>query len=242
MQLRTSPTRRAVLRLGAVATVTASALAVLAAPASADPPASWPEYQTMSTLEALLVFVGIPAGIFALIALLVMAPSVARGNRYRPGGTSLVRSEQFGVLPAASGSEVEVASAEQAQGARAFTLDQRRSIQRAVDYAEQASGHPFSVYVGDCHGRARDQAEQLHRALPDPSQSVLLLVDPGTRDVEIVVGTQAQMRVDETSAGLAVLAVQSPLGAGDLAGGIVAGLQLLGDHARRPRTLHTDSP
>ena len=230
------------LRLSAVATVTASALAGLAVPASADTPTSWPQYQTMSTLEALLVFVGIPAGLFALIALLVMAPSVARGNRYRPGGTELVRSEQFGVLPAASSSEIEVASTQEAQGARAFTLDQRRSIQRAVDFAEQASGHPFSVYVGDCHGRARAQAEQLHRALPKPDVSVLLLVDPGTRDVEIVVGTQAQVRVDETSAGLAVLAVQSPLAAGDLTGGIVEGLQLLGNHAQRPRSLHTDSP
>ena len=39
----------------------------------------------MSTLQALLVFGGIPLGILVAIALLVSAPSVVRGPRYRPG-------------------------------------------------------------------------------------------------------------------------------------------------------------
>ena len=239
MPLRTSPTRRAVLRLAAVI-VPASALVAVAVPASADTPNSWPDAEPMSTLDALLVFVGIPAGLFTLIALLVVAPSVARGPRYRPGLTWLAHSEQFGAqseLSIRSGAE-----AAEVQQSDAFTVDQRRSIQRAVDYAEQASGLRFSVYVGACHGRARAHAEHLHRALPEADTSVLVLVDPGTREVEIVVGAQAQQRVDEQSAALAVLAMQSAFGAGNLAGGIVAGLQLLGDHARRPASLHTDSP
>jgi uncharacterized protein DUF5130 len=239
MPLRTSPTRRAVLRIGAVI-VPAAALVAVAVPASAETPNSWPDAEPMSTLDALLVFVGIPAGLFVLIALLVMAPSVARGPRYRPGVTWLAHSEQFGVQSESSArSDAEAAEAQQSD---AFTLDQRRRIQRAVDYAEEASGLPFSVYVGACHGRARAHAEHLHRALPEAESSVLVLVDPGTREVEIVVGAQAQQRVDEQSAGLAVLAMQSAFGAGNLAGGIVAGLQLLGDHARRPASLHTDSP
>ena len=36
-------------------------------------------------LQTLLIFVGIPAGIFALIVVLVSAPASARGPRYRPG-------------------------------------------------------------------------------------------------------------------------------------------------------------
>jgi hypothetical protein len=35
--------------------------------------------------QTLLIFAGIPAGIFALIVVLVSAPSTARGPRYRPG-------------------------------------------------------------------------------------------------------------------------------------------------------------
>lgn len=55
------------------------------ASAAADTPITWPEPEPMSKLNALLLFVGVPAGLFVLIALLVMAPSVAKGPRYRPG-------------------------------------------------------------------------------------------------------------------------------------------------------------
>ena len=39
----------------------------------------------LSAIETLLIFVGAPAFLFLVIALLVMAPSMARGPRYRPG-------------------------------------------------------------------------------------------------------------------------------------------------------------
>ncbi|WP_228555460.1 aa3-type cytochrome oxidase subunit CtaJ [Catenulispora pinisilvae] len=38
----------------------------------------------MSAVATILVYIGIPAAIFCVIALLVLAPSIARGNRYRP--------------------------------------------------------------------------------------------------------------------------------------------------------------
>jgi hypothetical protein len=38
----------------------------------------------MSAVATILVYIGIPAAIFCIIALLVLAPSIARGNRYRP--------------------------------------------------------------------------------------------------------------------------------------------------------------
>lgn len=39
----------------------------------------------LTPLEVLGIFVGIPLALFALIALLVVAPSWARDARYRPG-------------------------------------------------------------------------------------------------------------------------------------------------------------
>jgi hypothetical protein len=39
----------------------------------------------LSVLQTLLIFVGIPAALFIAIVLLVSAPSMARGPRYRPG-------------------------------------------------------------------------------------------------------------------------------------------------------------
>lgn len=81
-------------------------LVVLAAsPASAEPPLGWPEPEPTSTLSAILFFVGIPVALGAVIALLTMAPSVAKGPRYRPGLPWYAEAEQFGTLPAATSSE-----------------------------------------------------------------------------------------------------------------------------------------
>jgi hypothetical protein len=38
----------------------------------------------MSAVATILVYIGIPLAIACIIALLVLAPSIARGNRYRP--------------------------------------------------------------------------------------------------------------------------------------------------------------
>jgi hypothetical protein len=39
----------------------------------------------LTVLQTLLLFVGIPAGVFALVVVLVTASSMSRGPRYRPG-------------------------------------------------------------------------------------------------------------------------------------------------------------
>lgn len=50
----------------------------------------------MSTLEVLLIFAGLPLLAMAVITLLVMAPSLARGARHRPTQDWDARSEWFG--------------------------------------------------------------------------------------------------------------------------------------------------
>jgi hypothetical protein len=40
----------------------------------------------VSIIQTVLVFVGIPAGLFAIIAILVLAPGASRAPRYRPNG------------------------------------------------------------------------------------------------------------------------------------------------------------
>jgi hypothetical protein len=57
-----------------------AAAKVLAARDDGDDPGSG-----LSVLQTLLIFVGAPLGLFVVIALLVSAPSMARGPRYRPG-------------------------------------------------------------------------------------------------------------------------------------------------------------
>jgi hypothetical protein len=50
----------------------------------------------MSPLEALLVFAGIPLGVMGLITLLVLAPSLVRGDRQQRGVSSWTEPEWFG--------------------------------------------------------------------------------------------------------------------------------------------------
>ncbi len=50
----------------------------------------------MPPLDALLVFLLIPAGLFALITLLVYVPSMARGQKYQPGLAWRNEPEWFG--------------------------------------------------------------------------------------------------------------------------------------------------
>jgi hypothetical protein len=67
----------------------------------ADVPESpaWPEPPPMSTLHALLLFAGVPLAICVGISLLVVAPSLARGPRYRPAETWDAGTEIFGERP-----------------------------------------------------------------------------------------------------------------------------------------------
>lgn len=78
-------TPRAGLRAGIVTAGTALALA-LASPAFAVQPDDGDEPgEALGMGATLLIFVGAPVALFLLIALLVAAPSLARGPRYRPG-------------------------------------------------------------------------------------------------------------------------------------------------------------
>jgi len=68
----------------AVLTATA-ALVLLPSPARADVDDGSVPGDGLSVIETLFWFVGLPLAMFVGIALLVSAPSMARGPRYRPG-------------------------------------------------------------------------------------------------------------------------------------------------------------
>jgi uncharacterized membrane protein YgcG len=120
----------------------------------------------------------------------------------------------------------------------AFTASQRHQIDKAIRDAEQMSRYEFSVYVGASDGETRPFAQRLHAALAAPERSVLVLVDPAARIVEVVTGSVARRDLDDAEVKLAVLAMQSAFAAGDLVGGIVAGVHQLAEHARRPTLQH----
>jgi hypothetical protein len=73
-----------------------AAAVVLAPAAQAATPGTWPAPDDMSLLTALLVFAGIPLGVIAVITLLVMAPSLVRGDRQQRGVASWTEPQWFG--------------------------------------------------------------------------------------------------------------------------------------------------
>jgi uncharacterized membrane protein YgcG len=123
-----------------------------------------------------------------------------------------------------------------------FTPGQRERLKRAVRNAENVSGLAFSLFVGDSEDDSRAYAEKLHRTLPDPDHSVLVMCDPDSHKLEIVTGVAARRVLDDLECRLAAAAMQTSFAGGDIVGGLAAGIQQLGEAARQPQTLHMSRP
>lgn len=120
-----------------------------------------------------------------------------------------------------------------------FSSDQRYDIDRAIRAAETACRYEFSVYVGAADGEAGPFAQRLHASLVAPARSVLIMVDPAARLLEVVTGSVVRRDLPDDAVKLAAVAMQSAFAEGDLVGGIKRGLAQLAEAARRPATLHT---
>jgi uncharacterized membrane protein YgcG len=121
----------------------------------------------------------------------------------------------------------------------AFTYTELERLHRAQHNAEAASGLKFSLFVGVSEEDSRAYAERLHSALDDPSHSVLVLCDPAFHALEIVTGSEARRALPDVECRLAAASMQTSFVGGDIVGGLVNGIQQLGESARQPRTLHT---
>jgi hypothetical protein len=122
-----------------------------------------------------------------------------------------------------------------------FSSDQRYEIDRAIRAAETTCRYEFSVYVGAADGEAGPFAQRLHASLVAPARSVLIMVDPAARLLEVVTGSVVRRDLPDDAVKLAAVAMQSAFAEGDLVGGIRRGLAQLADAARKPATLHASS-
>ncbi len=122
-----------------------------------------------------------------------------------------------------------------------FGPQDRYEVDKAIRDAETVSRYEFSVFVGAAEEEARPFAERLHATLTAPERSVLVVVDPSARILEIVTGAEVRRDLDDNEVHLAALAMQSAFAAGDLVGGIKSGVMMLAEHARKPRMLHAES-
>ncbi len=126
-------------------------------------------------------------------------------------------------------------------GGDGLTSAQRLQIDRAIREAETACRQEFSVYVGradEQYGEPRAFAHRLHASLVNPSRSVLLMVDPGHRAVEIVTGAEVRRSLSDDEVSLALAEMTSCFELGEIVNGIVHGIEMLAAHAQSPRTLH----
>ena len=114
-----------------------------------------------------------------------------------------------------------------------FTTRQLLRLDEALRIADQQTGLTFSVYLGDLDEPVRESAEGLHRQLDGADSAVLIAVSPNQRVLEIVTGNQARKRISDRDAKLAALSMAAAFAGGDLAGGVLAGLDQLSSHAGR---------
>ena len=112
-------------------------------------------------------------------------------------------------------------------------------LERAVAVAERLSGLTFSVFLGSGEEDARGYAERLHAGLADPDGSVLVMCDPEFHALEIVTCAGTRRVLADFDCRLAAATMQTSFAAGDIVGGLVTGVQQLGQAARKPRTLHS---
>ena len=115
-----------------------------------------------------------------------------------------------------------------------FSSAERLTIDNAIRRAEQSCRFEFSVYVGPVEGDyPRAFAERLHQRLVAPARSILVMVDPARRVLEVVTGEDVRRRVTDAETELAVLAMQTELAGCSLCSGIVRGVDQLAAHAHR---------
>jgi uncharacterized membrane protein YgcG len=123
----------------------------------------------------------------------------------------------------------------QVPSGEAFTSDQTRDIERVVATANAETALTFSVYVGGAEGDIRDVAEAMHATFgATATDTVLVVVSPGDRLLEIVTGEASSRRLTDRACALAALSMTTSFAGGDLVGGIVTGVRMLAEAAGKP--------
>ncbi|HWI42338.1 MAG TPA: DUF5130 family protein [Nocardioides sp.] len=116
--------------------------------------------------------------------------------------------------------------------AQTLSETERAALDVTIRKAEQACRAEISVFVGTAHGDPRAFATSLHNTLVLPARSVLVMVDPSRRVVEIVTGGHVRERLTDDEAAQTVAVMTERFAEGDLAGGLADGIEFLGQAAR----------
>ena len=112
----------------------------------------------------------------------------------------------------------------------AFSQAEIAEMTSAARAASERCGLRFSVFVGQSEGDPAVFAQGLLADLgTDAPRSVVIHVDPQAGWVEIVTGREAAAPLDDRACTLATQSMTPSLKDGDIVGGVVTGLRVLGD-------------
>ena len=123
-------------------------------------------------------------------------------------------------------------------GGDGFNQSQRAAIDKAIRDAETTCRFEFSVYVGRAEGEPRAYASRLHASLVKPDCSVLILLDPVGKALEVVTGSEVRRNLTDDEVALVVAQMRAELAEGRLVDGLVRGINQLAAYARKPPALH----
>lgn len=204
----------------------------------------------MDPVVALGLFVGIPVGLAAIIAIAIFVPrTYAQAGPGSDGGAGLITSAAAVPNPAALPSSPSARSGATG-GARGTvsmadreppSANERSDIERVVQTARDICGYEFGVYVGKV-ANGRESALAIHAGMHDPDSAVLVAVDASAGSMDIVTGSRVHRALDDRTCEFALLTLRSSLQVDDLVGGVRDAVMLLAEHARAPKTLHLDEP
>jgi uncharacterized membrane protein YgcG len=117
--------------------------------------------------------------------------------------------------------------------AGSLTSSEQAALDATIRAAEQQCRAEISVFVGPIEGHNPHAfATSLHNTLVLPSRSILVMVDPTLRAVEVVTGGEVRRLLTDAEAALAVEEMTRSFAEDDLAGGLTRGIRLLAEHAR----------
>lgn len=204
----------------------------------------------MNPVVALGLFVGIPLGLAALIAIAVLVPrGYSKEKASQDAGDGLITSAAAvpnpAALPASPSAAAGAIGGAQASTAPMhrdpLTAGERADIQRVVQVARDICGYEFAVYVGALPSD-RESAIAIQAGLHAPESAILVAVDPERGVMDVVTGSRVHRTLDDRTCEFALLTLRSSLEVGDLTAGVRDAVMLLAEHARAPRTLHLDEP
>jgi hypothetical protein len=116
-----------------------------------------------------------------------------------------------------------------------FSPVQLSRLDEALTLVSRHTQLRFSVYLGELGENTHTGAERLHDHLgAAAADSVLIALDVARRQVDIVTGSVARLRLPDRGCKLAVMSMVASFREGDLIGGLLSGLRMLSDQAGRP--------